>query len=158
MTILTDLADEFETYPRDFLDVQIIQVDPPGVVINPLETVLFRIQVANSGPLDANQLSLLVEGLNGTLVRSNGVNSPWLSSFTISGAFFGDVLAHSATTPKVSPGDKFAFQPSTSSSTVRDLVRVSVAGWETDLVHMTSGHTRADTEAKDVYASTVSPA
>ncbi|KQR16775.1 hypothetical protein [Cellulomonas sp. Leaf334] len=158
MTILTDLADEFETYPRDFLDVQIVQVDPPGAVINTLEEVLFRIQVANSGPLDANQLSLLVEGLNGTLVRSNGLNSPWQSSFTISGAFFGDVPAHSAVTPRVSPGDKFAFRPSTSSTTVRDLVRVSVAGYDTDLLHMTVAHTRADAEANDVYASTVSPA
>ncbi|GEK21749.1 hypothetical protein [Cellulomonas xylanilytica] len=158
MTILTDLAEAFETYPRDFLDVQIVQVDPPGAVINAGEEVLFRIQVANSGPLDANQLSLLVEGLNGTLVRSNGVNPQFQSSFTISGAFFGDVPAHSATTPRVSAGDKFAFRPSTSSTSPRDLVRVSVAGYDSNLDHMTIGHSRADAEANDVYTSTVSPA
>lgn len=158
MTILTDLADELETYPRDFLDVQIVQVDPPGNALNAGENARFRIQVANSGPVDANQLSLLVEGLNGTLVASNGVNRDLQDAFTISGAFFGDVPAHSATTPRVSPGDPFEFRASTSSTTVRDLVRVSVAGWETTFNHLTSGHTREDAEANDVYSSTVSPA
>lgn len=37
-------------------------------------------------------------------------------------------------------------------------MRVSVAGYDTDLLHMTVAHTRADAEANDVYTSTVSPA
>ena len=41
----------------------------------------FRIQVGNNGPLDANQVSLLVEGLNGTKVQSNGLNPAFLDKF-----------------------------------------------------------------------------
>ena len=92
----------------------------------------FRIQVANDGPLDANQVSLLVEGLNGTKVQSNGINPTFVDSFTISGAFFGNVPGHSNGSddpgPVLTTGDPFHFKQG-SDAPARDLVRVSVAGW-----------------------------
>ena len=56
------------------MTVEIVEVEPPGGLIHEDEEVPFRIQVANDGPLDANQVSLLVEGLNGTKVKSNGID------------------------------------------------------------------------------------
>lgn len=156
MALLDDLAAEFEAYPHNYLDVRIVQVDPPGSIINEDEEVAFRIEVSNSGPLDVNDLSLLVEGMNGTEVQSNGSNTAWLPSFTISGEFFGDVLGHSADEgPVVSPGSTFHFRQSRDFSTPTDLVRVSVAGWRTTFDHFSAGHTPADPLAKDVYRAEV---
>jgi hypothetical protein len=157
MSLLDDLADEVQAYPHNYLEVEIIDVDPPGNVVNEDEEVSFRIQVSNSGPLDANDLSLLVEGLNGTEVQSNGVNLPWLDSFTISGAFCGNVLAHTAngSGPKVVPGNPFHFRQSRDFASATDLVRVSVAGFDTSFDHVTLGHSREDASAQDTYSAIV---
>jgi len=159
MGLLDDFADEIDTYPRTYLDVQIVQVDPSGsnTDINEDEEVSFRIQVSNSGPLDANQVSLLVEGLNGTEVQSNGTNSPWVDKFTISGAFFGNVLGHSSDEgPKVTPGEKFHFRNSRDFPTSTALVRASVAGWQTSFDHFSAGHTTDDDSlAQDIYGSVI---
>jgi hypothetical protein len=159
MGLLDDLAREFETYPRNYLTIEIVEVDPPGSNpdINEDEEVSFRIQVTNRGPLDANQVSLLVEGRNGTEVKSNGAAAPWGPAFTLPGDYFGDVLGHSHddSGPKLSPGGKFFFRNSQDFSTPTELLRVSVAGWTTDLNHLSAGHTPADRQARAVFSSTV---
>jgi hypothetical protein len=158
MGVLDDISAAVTTYPRDYLVVEIVQVDPPGDVINEDEEVSFRIQVANDGPLDANQVSLLVEGLNGTLVKSNGAGSVYGDSFTISGAFFGDVPAHSNGPgdpgPVVTTGNPFKFKQG-ADAPAKDLVRVSVKGWSSSFDHTFSHHTQADPEANDVYNAQV---
>ena len=82
MTIITDLVQAIETYPHESLVLEIIAVDPPGDAVNTGEDVRFRIQAANSGPLDVNDLTVLVEGLNGTEVKKNGAAAVFVSSFT----------------------------------------------------------------------------
>jgi hypothetical protein len=160
MGLLDDIADAVVAYPHDYLEIEIVEVDWPGNVINAGEDVTFRFQVSNSGPLDVNELTLLVEGLNGTEVKANGAAAQWVDSVTTSPSYFGNVPAHSANGagPVVSPGNKWHFKPTRSSSQVKDLVRVSVAGWETSLNHITSGHSREDALAQDTYSSTVSAA
>ncbi len=158
MGLLDDLTDAVITYPREYLVVEIVQVEPPGGLVHEDEDVPFRIQVANDGPLDANQVSLLVEGRNGTQVKSNGAGSQYGGSFTISGAFFGNVPAHSNGPndpgPVVTTGDPFFFKQG-SDAPARDLVRVSVAGWSSNFDHMFNNHTVPDPEAKDVYNAQV---
>ena len=65
MGVLDDISAAVTTYPSDYLVVEIVEVDPPGDVINEDEEVSFRIQVANDGPLDANQVSLLEDATYG---------------------------------------------------------------------------------------------
>jgi hypothetical protein len=158
MGLLDDISNAVKTYPREYLIVEIVQVEPPGGLIHEDEDVPFRIQVANDGPLDANQVSLLVEGLNGTKVKSNGAAAQYGDSFTISGSYFGDVPAHSNGPndpgPVVSKGNPFMFKQG-SDAPARDLVRVSVKGWSSSFDHMFNNHTQADTEAQDVYNAQV---
>jgi hypothetical protein len=158
MGVLDDISAAVTTYPREYLVVEIVQVDPPGDVINEDEEVSFRIQVANNGPLDANQISLLVEGLNGTLVKSNGPNAAFGDEFTISGAFFGNVPAHSNGPgdpgPVVTTGNPFKFKQG-ADAPAKDLVRVSVKGWSSGFDHIFNNHTQADPEANDVYNAQV---
>ena len=158
MGVLDNIFTAVKTYPREYMTVEIVQVEPPGGLVHEDEAVPFRIQVGNNGPLDANQVSLLVEGLNGTKVQSNGLNSAFLDKFTISGAFFGDVPGHSNGPgdpgPVLTTGDPFHFKQG-SDAPARDLVRVSVAGWSSSLDHIFDNHTEADPEAKDVYNAQV---
>ena len=141
------------------MTVEIVQVEPPGGLIHEDEDVPFRIQVANDGPLDANQVSLLVEGLNGTQVKSNGVRrATWRPVHHLR-----RVLRQRACplerperpgTGGEPPGIPFHFKQG-SDGPARDLVRVSVAGWSSSFDHMFNNHTGADAEAKDVYNAQV---
>ncbi len=158
MSILVDLEEAIEAYPHEFLTLEIVEVDFPGNAINAGDDVQFRIQVANGGPLDLLELSLLVEGLNGTEVKSNGAAAQWTTSFTFSGISSLDKIpAHSANDPYVTTGNKLHFRPGSSSTSVKDLVRVSIAGWDTDFTHMQVSHSRADALAEATYSSTVAP-
>jgi hypothetical protein len=159
MSILDDLADAIQAYPRDHLTLEIFGVDAPGStgVIDEDDDVTFDIRVTNTGVLDVKQLSLLVEGLHGTEVKSNGAAAQWASSFTIDGSYFGDIVARN---PDVSVEKyNFHFRPtSPSPSVVKDLVKVSVATWDTDFVHMQNAFSTPAPNANAVYSSTVSAA
>jgi hypothetical protein len=160
MGLLDDIADAVEAYPHEYLEIEIVEVDWPGNVIDAGEDVTFRFQVSNSGPLDVNEVTLLVEGLNDTEIKANGAAAQWVDTYTTTAPYFGNVPAHSANGagPVLSPGNKWHFRPTRSFSQVKDLVKVSVAGWETTLNHITSGHSRADALAQDTYSSIVSSA
>ena len=112
----------------------------------------FRIQVANDGPSDANQVSLLVEGLNGTKVKSNRDAAQMATVHHL--RRFGNVPAHSNGPnnpgPVVSTGNPFKFKQGADAA-ARDLVKVSVKGWSSSFDHMFKNHTQADPEANDVY-------
>jgi hypothetical protein len=88
-------------------------------------------------------------------VKSNGAAAQWASSFTLPGSYIGNIPAHSGDSPVVTSGSKFHFKPSIVSAAAKDLVRVSVAGWDTDLAHIEVAHSRADTAAESTYSSTV---
>ena len=79
MSVLDDLTTEVSDYPHTYLDIEIIEVEPAsGARINDDEIVEFRFQVTNRGALPVNQLSLLIEGLNGTEVsQGNGAGNPF---------------------------------------------------------------------------------
>lgn len=156
MGILSDIADAVVAYPHEYLTLEIIDVSPAaGTAVNVNEQVTFRIQVANSGPLDAKNLSILVEGLHGTEVKSGSAGAQWGDSFTWDVDTY--VPAHSAQTPVVVGGSVMSFRPTQAFSTARSLVRVSVAGWDTDFEHIGFAHSRADAEAKGTYSAEVSP-
>lgn len=156
MTIIDDLVDAIEAYPHESLTFEIVEVDPPGNAINTDEDVPFRIQVANAGPLDVLDLTVLVEGLNGTEVKNNGALSVYASSFTTSVGQFPTVPAHQGGTPVLSEGGRFSFEaPRTTKPAGTQLVRVSVAGWNTNFTHMLVSHSDPDTTAKATFSSAV---
>ncbi|MGB3185949.1 MAG: hypothetical protein WBG36_07910 [Ornithinimicrobium sp.] len=158
MSVLTELSQEFIDYPHDYLTITIVDVDPTvGDTINEDEDIRFRIQVANSGPMHVDELSLLVEGLSATEVKSNGTLASWGDSFVISGEWFGTVPAHQANNPVTSGGSPFHFRPTAAFGFARDLVRVSVEDWKTDWSHLQNSHTRKDEAAQGTYRSIVSP-
>jgi hypothetical protein len=157
MSMLVDLANAIEAYPHEFINLEIVEVDPPGNTINEDEDVVFEIHITNTGPLDVLELSILVEGLNGTEVKSNGAAAQWTDAFTYDGTSDLDKIpGHSGNSPVVL--SRLHFKHPRSRPAVTDLVRVSVAGFDADFGHMLVAHSRADTAAQATYSSTVSPA
>lgn len=158
MGTLNDINQAVQAYPHEFVEIEIHDVDYPGTGIDVGEDVEFRFRVSNSGLLHVDDLELLVEGLNGTDVKGNGAAAQYATSFTTSAGWFPRVPAHSKEDGPVEfPNTRgFFFKPSRSSTTVTDLVRVSVHNWTSSFDHLFAGHTDADTQANDTYSSTVS--
>jgi len=157
--ILEDLQKAYEDYPHVYLELEIIEVDVPGNVLDTQEVATYRIRATNRGPVSMNNVGLRVTGLNGTQVKANGAAAPWGSSFDIPGEYFGNIPGHNGGNPVVSQGSKYSFKPTSASTVARDLFRVEVTGWEADSTrHLDTGHTRADPEAKVIYSSAVSAA
>lgn len=160
MAILADLKTEIENYPHEFLDIELIDVTPAqGNAVNKNETVTFKVQVTNRGPLHVNNLSLKLEGLNDTEIKEgNGAGAPWGTEYTSPAGYFPTVNAHQSNSPVVYPGSPLTFRPTRRFGNVTDLVRVSVAGWDTDLSHILTSHSRADEAAAGTYGAVVHPA
>lgn len=57
----------------------------------------------------------------------------------------------------VSNGSRYTFRPTSTSTSPTDLVRVSVAGWDTDLGHIMTSHSREDAAAQGTYRAKVFP-
>jgi hypothetical protein len=159
MSILADIRNAVEDYPHEHLKVEIYGVDLEGNTLDRDEKTEFRIRVSNNGLLHVDEPQFLVEGLNGTLVKSNGGAAEWGSSFTTGAGWFPRVPAHSdgSGTVDMPSTEGFYFKPTRTSATVTDLVRVSVAGWASSgFDHLFAAHTDADPQAVDTYSSTVS--
>ncbi|WP_380164333.1 hypothetical protein [Jannaschia sp. R86511] len=159
MSILSDLKDEVESYPHEFLDIEIVEVAPAtGSAINKDEPVTFKFQVTNRGALDVENVSFLIEGLNGTQVKEgNGAGAAWGTEYTTTPGYFPRLPAHQPNDPVLSNGSPYTFRPRSTSTAAQDLVRVSVAGWDTDLDHILMSHSRADDQAGATHQAVVHP-
>lgn len=147
MGLLTEFATAVHNYPHEYLELEIIEIDPERCrAINRGEKCSFMIQVTNTGPLDVLDLGLFVEGLNGTKVASNGAWHPWVRSLTIVADVPAIIPGHSdqVITPIPSNMTKYLFKALSRSETVTDLVRVSVGHWNGGLEHPLVNHSAID--------------
>ncbi|NUU16915.1 hypothetical protein HP550_06585 [Cellulomonas humilata] len=154
-TVLDDINDAVKDYPTNYLTIEIIDVNWPGVAINDGEEVEFRFQVTNRGPLTMTDLSFKVEGRNGTEIKVSGAAAQWEDWHETRPGWFPDLNAHAGTTPVTWTGDPFLFRATNAFTTPRELVRVSVAGWQTTWDHMLTNHTEADPDLRGSYSSAV---
>ncbi len=157
MGALSDLSQEFIDYPHNFLTITIVDVIPlNGDTSNKNEDTSFKVQVANNGPLHVDQLSLLVEGLNGTEVKSNGAAATFADSFVYTNSDIERIPAHQKNNPVTTVG-YFHFRASKEFASAHNLVRVSVEDWTTDWTHLQVDHTRKDELAQGTYRAIVAP-
>ncbi len=158
MSVLADLKTEIENYPRDFLDLELVDISPAvGTSINRGEEVRFQVQITNRGTLDVHGLSLVIRGLNGTLVKTGNAQAQFVTSLVTSVGFIDTVPAHQPENPVTTNGTPFAFKATSSSAVARDLVRVEVGEWDTDLNHVLIAHSDPDTAAQGTFSAVVSP-
>ncbi|WP_315094684.1 hypothetical protein [uncultured Cellulomonas sp.] len=155
MTVLDDITTALKDYPSTYVTIEIIDVNWPGAVISDEDEVEFRFQVTNSGPLEMTDLSFKIEGLHGTLVKGNGAAAQYVASWETNAGWFPDLPAHQPNNPVTWSTLPFMFRPTRPTTTSKELVRVSVAGWQTSWDHPLTNHSEADPDAKGSYSSTV---
>lgn len=155
-TVLADLQEAIETYPQTHLTVEIFNVDPVGTgsAINEGDEVTFRVRVHNSGPLNVDALTLLVEaeaGAEGVKLHGGAAFNPSLIS-----AVFPTVSGHQKEGEFTeTPDDHYHFKAGSHTSSPIDLVKVSINTWNADLDHLLNGHSDPDPAANDVFRAKV---
>ena len=155
-TVLADIVDAIETYPQTYLTVEFYDVDPPGsgTGINAQEDVTFKVHVHNSGPLNVDQLTLLIEseaGAAGVKLHDGKAFNPSLISTPIE-----QVPAHMKDGDWVDPPDgHFHFQAGPPSDGKIDLVRVSINTWDTEFDHPFKAHSDPAPSVGDRFNKTV---
>lgn len=139
-TVLADLVDAIETYPTNYLTIEIYDVGAPGGGINEFDDVTFKVHVHNSGPLDVTDLTLLIEarpGAQGVKLHGGKAVNPSLTSAPM------QVPAHMAADTWVDPPDPeghYHLQAGAHSDGVVELVRASIDEWDCSLNHPLVAH------------------
>ncbi|MBM3770239.1 MAG: hypothetical protein FJW27_02940 [Acidimicrobiia bacterium] len=82
MAFFQDFADAVESYIRDSVSLDIVDVDVPGQVLNVNDVATFKARVQNNGNLKMTDVKLEIEGLNGALVGESDTG-PWEPSLTV---------------------------------------------------------------------------
>src|SRR5690242_4230838 len=82
MGFLENFDSALRSYVTDSVDLSIVDVTTTGNSINTGDRGGFQARVANRGILKMNDVSLRIEGLNGTLVSTSNAG-PWSSSITV---------------------------------------------------------------------------
>lgn len=146
-----ELVTAVETYPETFLQIEIIDVDFPGAALNTSETGTFAVQVTNTGALHVTNLTVKVQGVNGTLVKNSGAIAPFESEFI--SAAFDQVDAHGGVTRH--PGSAYSFRAPARAQASKNLIKVTLQDWDSDPDHIFIGHSDPLESVKATFASEV---
>jgi hypothetical protein len=154
-TVLADLMEAIETYPQTYLTVQIFDVNPegPGSGVNEHEDVTFKIRVHNAGPLNVLDLRFKVTseaGADGVKYHDGTAFNPSMFSIPIE-----LVPGHMRDGDWVESADHYHFKAGDVSNGKVDLVSISVDTWDTDMDHLTKGHSDPVDSVGDTFTKSV---
>jgi hypothetical protein len=155
MGFFDDFASAMESYPHDFVTLEIIEVDVPGNALNEGEVGSYRIQVRNTGPLDMADLTVRIRGLNGVLVKNNGAAAPLVDEVVTVAGQFPTIKGHNGDAPQENTGSPLGFKAPSGQRPVIDLFEVSVEGWTGELDHALVSHSRPAPDVKAIYRDRV---
>jgi hypothetical protein len=146
-----DMTTAIETYPNGHLEIQIVDVEVPGDVLNVSEEARFRVQATNHGPLHIENLRVKVRGLNGAVVKHGGAAATYGTEFVSD--VFERVPAHGGVAS--SPGSTYVVKAPGRAQAVRTLVRAELYDWDADLDHILLHHASAVPGVKGEFESRV---
>jgi hypothetical protein len=134
-----DYATAVQFYPETNVELEIVDVDPEnGDSINEGEEGTFTIQISNNGPLTLTDVEFEVRALNGMRVAHETGHHPWKEVLPSNGFVSIDVVEHNQT---IKSQHGFRFKAPGDPQPVRDLIEVSLAGWNADPGHIHTNHT-----------------
>lgn len=151
-TLLEDLEQAIESYPRTYLTVDIYDVNEPGGAWNVGQNGTFKVRVRNDGPLNVDNLTLLMEGKNGSRVGEHGWTAGQISLET---AVFPRVPGHMADDTWIEIEDHYHLFVHRELPPNSELLKVSVKDWDTSFDHLTIGHSDPAPAASDSYHAEV---
>jgi len=146
-----EMVTAVETYPESFVQIEIIDVDFPGDALNVSEIGTFTVTVTNTGALNLDNVTVRVKGLNGVLVKDSGAAAPFVSEFVTQA--FDRIGAHGGT--QTLPGSKLSFKAGASAQSLKDLIEVSLEGWDGDPDHIFIAHSDPVESVKATFAAKV---
>ena len=133
-----DMTAAVAAYPAASVDLEIVDVDIPGSVINVNERPTFRVKVTNRGPLEMTGVTLRIKGLNGATVKQNGAAAPFVSEFVTSTSQLATIGGHGG--EQTTNGSPFAFTAPGSAQPNHPLVQVTLEDHNFTLNHILNGH------------------
>ncbi|MGH9381195.1 MAG: hypothetical protein ACRD2Z_11355 [Thermoanaerobaculia bacterium] len=138
-----DFRAAMHDYPEEFVELEIVEVEFPGDVLNTSEEGSFRVQLTNNGLLDMTDVSLKVRGLNGTLVKTGGAaDFDYRDELTI-GMDSETIVGQGGVS--LTQGSKLRFKaPASTKPAGTQLFKATIAGWNGSLVRILNGHSHAE--------------
>jgi hypothetical protein len=134
-----DFRAAMHDYPEEFVELEIVEVDVPGDVLNTGERGTFRVQLTNNGLLDMTEVTLKVQGLNGTLVKTGGAADTQFRQELTIGMAAETIVGQGGVS--VTQGSKLQFQaPANTKPSGTPLVKATIAGWNGSLLRLLNGH------------------
>ena len=146
-----DMVTAVETYPESFVTIEIIDVDFPGDALNVSETGTITVTVHNSGALFLDNVTVKVKGINGAVVKNQSALALFVPEFVTQE--FDEIAAHGGS--ETLPGSKLSFRAPSSAQSLKDLVEVTLEGWNGRLDHILDGHSDPVESVKATFASKV---
>jgi hypothetical protein len=149
MSVLDDIANAMDSYPRDETTIEVVNVDRVGNAadndVNASEIWEFHVKLTNNGHVNMSGVSLHILGLNGTTVRETPTDS------------FGEGMIVGNLNPSggggVATTRAFQFKaPPGSEPAGTELFHVHIQEWAaaTGFDHYFTNHTKDDGEAEEI--------
>lgn len=149
MGFIDDYVNAIRTYPDAAVTLAIIDVELPGDALNVGEEARFQVQVTNEGELDMEDVVLKVRGLGGTLVQDGGAAHPWVTEFVTGEGQIDRIRARGGV--QATSGSSLGLRAPSSPQEARDLVEVTLEGWNASVRHLHSAHSRASSAVRATY-------
>lgn len=152
MTLFDDLTVAMNNYPATSIDLEIVNVDFPGVLtVN--DEGEFDLQVTNRGPLVLSDVLFKIVGKRGTLVRGLSAVQTFAAENTLGRS--DDIPGHNSSTPFLVHGLFKATRPT--AGEVKDLFDVTLESWNASLDHLLNGHSDPSDLPVATYSDEVVP-
>jgi hypothetical protein len=138
-----DFRAAMHDYPEQFVELEIVEVDFPGNVLNTTDQGTFRVRLTNNGLLDMTDVSLKVQGLAGTLVKTGGAaDLEYREELTI-GMNSETIVGQGGVS--LTQGSKLQFKaPAGTKPAGTQLFKATIAGWNGSLVRLLNGHSHEE--------------
>jgi hypothetical protein len=140
-----------ETYPVTYVDLEIVDVDTPGDVLNVGEQAKFRVKVTNRGPLNLTGVTLRVRGQNGATVWSGSAAAPFVEEFITQE--LPRIAAHGGS--QLTVGSMIVLQAPGEPQALKTLVTATLEAWDGDMNHIMLAHSKPLDVPEGTYAAKV---
>ena len=138
-----DFRAAMHDYPEQFVELEIVEVDFPGDVLNIRELGSFKVQLTNNGLLDMTDVTLKVQGLAGTLVKTGGAaDFDYREELTI-GMDSETIVGQGGVS--LTQGSKLQFKaPAGTKPAGTQLFKATIAGWNGSLARLLNSHSHEE--------------
>ena len=138
-----DFRAAMHDYPEQFVELEIVEVDFPGSVLNTSDEGSFRVLLTNNGLLDMTDVTLKIQGRAGTLVKTGGAaDFDFRAELTI-GMDSDTIVGQGG--ESLTQGSKLQFKaPAGTKPAGTQLFKATIAGWNGSLSRILNGHSHEE--------------